>query len=184
MMFGSESNLVLHLQVGFALSLLAAASAASGQAPGLFTEVEPESVPRFAVTAAASTAAITVRQRLVTIDFAMLDRVRDRAGVPGAPATLQLNLFRDQTWEAVVTNTEPTFSGGYSLTGRIGERAFGGMVLVVNGAAVAGTVRTPRGTFRIRPAGAGRYAISEVNEAKLPASEMEASSGPPARPLR
>ncbi len=41
------------------------------------------------------------------------------------------------------------------------------MTLVVNGATVAGTVRTLDGTYHIRSVGDGLYAISEVEEPSL-----------------
>lgn len=42
------------------------------------------------------------------------------------------------------------------------------MTLVVNGGVVAGTVRTPSATYRIRPAGNGLHAVSEVDLSRLP----------------
>ena len=42
------------------------------------------------------------------------------------------------------------------------------MTLVVNGAVVAGSVRTPEATYRIRPAGAGLHAVSQVDLSRLP----------------
>ena len=42
------------------------------------------------------------------------------------------------------------------------------MTLVVNGAIVAGTVRTPEATYRIRPAGGGLHAVSQVDLSRLP----------------
>lgn len=41
------------------------------------------------------------------------------------------------------------------------------MTLVVNGDVVAGTVWTLASTYRIRPAGAGLHAVSEVDPAQL-----------------
>ena len=45
----------------------------------------------------------------------------------------------------------------------------GTMTLVVNGDIVAGSVRTPEATYRIRPAGAGGlHTVSEVDLSRLP----------------
>ena len=44
----------------------------------------------------------------------------------------------------------------------------GTMTLVVNGEVVAGTVRTPEATYRIRPTGAGLHAVSQVELSRLP----------------
>ena len=43
-----------------------------------------------------------------------------------------------------------TFFGGYAVSGRIEGVALGTMTLLLNGEVVAGTVRTPRATSRIR----------------------------------
>ena len=56
--------------------------------------------------------------------------------------------------------TAPTFSGGYAISGRIDSVALGIMKLVLKGEVVAGTVRTPRRTYRIQSAGGGMHAIS------------------------
>lgn len=44
----------------------------------------------------------------------------------------------------------------------------GTLTLVVNGDVVAGTVRTPEATYRIRPAGNGLHAVSQVDLSQLP----------------
>ena len=80
---------------------------------------------------------------------------------------LTLNLFDDTVLAAIVERTAPT-SSGYSLAGRIEGVELGTVTLVVNGTVVAGSVRAPVGTFRIRPVGKRLYAISEVDESKLP----------------
>ena len=42
------------------------------------------------------------------------------------------------------------------------------MTLVVNRNVVAGTIRTPTATFRIRPAGVGRHAVMQIDPSRLP----------------
>ena len=81
---------------------------------------------------------------------------------------LTLNLFDDASFTGLVEQVAPTFSGGYSLSGRLAGIEMGTMTLVVNGDVVAGTVRTPETTYRIRPAGGGLHAVSEVDLARLP----------------
>ena len=44
----------------------------------------------------------------------------------------------------------------------------GTVTLVVNGEVVAGTVRTPAATYRIRPAGGGLHAVSQIDLSRLP----------------
>lgn len=68
----------------------------------------------------------------------------------------------------LVERVAPTFSGGRALSGRLAGVEQGVMTLVVNGAVVAGTVRTPEATYRIRPAGNGLHAVSEVDLSRTP----------------
>ena len=158
-----------------------------GQGNGLFSAVD-RAAARLDSPAPASLDATTVRRRVVTIDFGMLTRARAAASVlprprvhtkavsprigrrdaaPASDATLTLNLFEDVVFTGIVERTAPTFSGGYSISGRVVGKPPGTLTLVVNGETVAGTVRTLAGTYRIRSVGDGRYAISEVEEPPL-----------------
>jgi len=125
---------------------------------------------------------LTMRQRLVTIDLVQLTRSGSarspRAG--GAPAAaltsgqlepggeLRLNLFEDTVFAGIVERTAPTFSGGKSLSGRLVGVEGGTLTLVVNGDVVAGTVRTPEATYRIRPAENGLHTVSQIDPSRLP----------------
>ena len=129
--------------------------------------------------------ATIVRHRLVTIDLEQLHRARAAADVlprpfvstkavspssgnrdaaPAADATLIVNLFEDVVFTGIAEWTAPTFSGGYSISGRLAGEPLGTLTIVVNGETVAGTVRTLGGTYRIRSVGRGQCAISEVEE--------------------
>ena len=104
---------------GVLLAALAAGEAA-GQPGGLFLVVEPAAV--FAGPGVqTSPDALTLRRRLVSIDFGQLTPAVDAvaAGVAAGPSgVLRLNLFDDALFTALVERTAPTFSGGYSLSGR------------------------------------------------------------------
>ena len=156
-----------------ALLTALAAGEATGQPGGLFREVAPAAAdvgPDFS----AASDSITLRQRLVAIDFGQLTPPTDAAaaapgGAEAAPSgVLTLNLFDDASFTGLVESVAPTFSGGYSLSGPLAGVEMGTMTLVVNGEVVAGTVRTPEATYRIRPAGAGLHAVSEIDPARLP----------------
>ena len=165
-----------------------------GQGDGLFSEVEPAAL-RTRRRPSASTDATTLRRRVVTMDLGRLQRARaaalsrqpvrtkavspgsgDRDAVPTPGATLTLNLFEDVVVTGIVERTEPTYSGGYSISGRLGGNSPGTLTIVVNGETVAGTVRTPGGTYRIRSVGGGRYTISEVKEPPLDCEVLEPES--------
>ena len=131
---------------------------------------------------------ITLRRRVVTIDLGQLDHAQAAVAAPlgpppptralsahtdtqrAAPApgtTLTLNLFDDTVVTGIVEWTEPTFSGGYAVSGRLVDEPLGTLTLVVNADRVVGTVQTLEGTYRIRSVGAGLSTISEVEEPPL-----------------
>ena len=162
-------------------------SAVEAQQSGLFSTVDPAAAQLDSPTPA-SLDATTVRRRMVTIDLGRLQRAQatvaglrrppvpvkavsprsgGRGAVPASDRTLTLNLFEDVVFTGIVERTAPTFSGGYSISGRLGGKPLGTLTLVVNGETVAGSVRTLGGTYRIRSVGDGLYAISEVDEPPL-----------------
>ena len=157
------------------------APAVEAQTAGLFTPVD-EAPPSGPLDD------ITLRSRVVTIDLGQLDhaqaavtdssgqptqtrdaspRIDKRSAAPEPGATLTLNLFDDTVVTGIVEWTEPTFSGGYSISGRPVDDPLGTLTLVVNGERVVGTVQTLEGTYRIRSVGAGRSTVSEVEEPPL-----------------
>ena len=153
--------------LGMLLAALAAGEAV-GQPGGLFRAVAPAGVAAVP-DSQTSTDSLTLRRRLVSIDFGQLTPPLDAAAAAVAPAgVLRLNLFDDASFTGLVESVAPTFSGGYSLSGRLAGVEMGTVTLVVNGEVVAGTVRTPEATYRIRPAGAGLHAVSEIDPARLP----------------
>lgn len=101
------------------LALLTAAEAV-GQPPGLFREAPP--APAVAGPGlSAIFDSTTLRRRLVAVDFGQL--APPAGAAPGATGTiapsgvLQLNLFDDTSFTGLVDRVEPTFSGGYALSG-------------------------------------------------------------------
>ena len=165
---------------GALLALLAAGGAAGqppGQPRGLFQAVAPAGLAAVPGPETVSDS-ITLRRRLVAIDFAQLSPAVDVTGAAASAASasaaaapsgvLTLNLFDDASFTGLVESVAPTFSGGYSLAGPLAGVEMGTMTLVVNGDVVAGTVRTPEATYRIRPAAGGLHAVSEVDLSRLP----------------
>ena len=157
-----------------ALLTALAVGEAAAQPGGLFREAAPAGAVAGPDLSAVSDS-ITLRRRLVAIDFGQLTPPADAAAaVPGGAAAaapsgvLTLNLFDDASFTGLVQSVAPTFSGGYSLSGPLAGVEMGTMTLVVNGEVVAGTVRTPEATYRIRPAAGGLHAVSEVDLSRLP----------------
>ena len=183
--------LVTHLRLlaaaTVAMLTVLAAPAVDAQTAALFTSVN-EPPP------AGPLDDITLRSRVVTIDLGQLDYAQAAVAAPpgppphtralsartdtqrAAPApgpTLTLNLFDDTVVTGLVEWTEPTFSGGYAVSGRIAGEPLSSLTLVVNGETVAGTVRLPGETYSIRSVGDGLYAISEVEEPPLECGVVE-----------
>ena len=105
----------------------------------------------------------TLRRREVSIDMQRLARV-----VEGEPRALRLNLFENVVLTGIIERWAPTLSGGTALSGRLAGVPGGTVTLVVNGSLVAGTVRLPGSTYRIRPAGGGSHFIIQVDPSLLP----------------
>lgn len=161
------------MALGAALWWLVVSGAASlhAQAEGVFLAVElsreGSSSPSL-LEPTLEEAPRTLRSRLVRIDLGQFDAARAVAGRNGGDLTpLTLNLFDDTVFTAHVQSATPT-RAGYALSGRLIGEPFGTMTLVVNGAVVAGTVRTLEATWRIRTAGAGLYRIRQVDLSTLP----------------
>lgn len=157
------------------MSLLApGVDEATGQTDGIFRPVDTSALTAGAglLPPSAVTDAATLRRRLVSIDFEQLSPPVDGnaalAPAAGATGTLRLNLFDDASFTGVVERVAPTFSGGYSLSGRLDGVELGTVTLVVNGETVAGSVWTPQGAYRIRPAAGGLHTISEIDRSRLP----------------
>ena len=192
---------------GRALARWAAAAAVAVLAPG-FSPVAEGAGGLFAAAGRAALPADdrVLRSRVVTLDTGMLDRARafvarraqaqaarspDRSESAASEAqstagraaepTLVLNLFEDVAFRAHVDSEAPTFSGGYSLSGRLAGEPLGSVTLVVNGDIVAGTVRTLRGTYSVETTAGGLYAVSEVDPPEL-VEHFEVPEPPADRP--
>ena len=147
----------------------------AAQSTGLFTTIAPSLAAAVRVSPTPPDP-LTLRRRLVTIDLGQLTPsttvLSSAAELPSAPpaplGVLRLNLFDDAVFTAIVERTAPTFSGGHVLSGQLLGIEWGTLTLVVNGDVVAGTIRTPGATYRIRPAGNGLHTVSQIDPAQLP----------------
>ncbi len=188
------------ITLGIAIGLASVAPAAvKARSSGLFAPADrrPASLD---LPATELDGASVVRRRLVNIDLERLQRAREAASSQNRPriqvqtaspgrsksdvvaptdGILTLNLFGDVVLRGIVEWTAATFSGGYSISGRLVDDPMGMHTIVVKGEAVDGTVRTLGGTYRIHSVARGLYAISEVEEPPLncvtvePHSEIE-----------
>ena len=137
---------------------------AAALVPGgsLFRAIAPNAGGSASRQAGGALERATLRRREVSVDIERLDHV-----VNGGPIALRLNLFHDVVLMGIIERWTPTYSGGFALSGRLAGVAGGSVALVVNGSVVAGTVRFPGATYRIRLAGAGRHQILQVDPSQL-----------------
>ena len=163
----------------FAASLT---GAEAGEQSELFAAAEPTAAAPAKRVSQSAPDALAMRRRLVTIDLgqlalsaaALTPRAAGEpaAALPPGPLApggeLRLNLFEDTVFTGIVQRTAPTFSGGQSLSGRLAGIEGGTLTLVVNGDVVAGTIRIPEATYRIRPAENGLHTVSQIDLSRLP----------------
>ena len=159
--------------------LLSAAAAEAASRSELFAPVPPGRAGVAAASVALGDAA--VRRRLVRVVPETLARTRAAASGGASSASLSLSLFDDAVFTALADSVEPTFSGGYSISGRLAEDPLGSVVLVVNDGRVSGSLRSVHGTYSVRSVGAGVHAIVEVDESRIPL-ECEERSRPADQP--
>ena len=134
-------------------------------APGgsLFRAIAPNARGTPSQRAGAVLERATLRRREVSVDIRNLARVAD-----GEHTALRLNLFDDVVLMGIIERRTPTYSGGYTLSGQLVGVTGGSVTLVVNGSVVAGTIRLPGATYRIRPSGEGRQAITQIDPSQQP----------------
>ena len=160
--------------------------------PGLFSPVESDRVadvapsdralsdPRFGSPASGIT---TVRSRLVRV--AADELAHTRASIEGGtPVGLTLNFFDDAVFQIVFEETRVTWTGGYSLLGRLdeGTSGYGGTAaLVVSDGVVRGTVRTAGGTYAIAAMEDGVHVIRQIDLSRGPVLGDDVLRGPRGR---
>ena len=109
---GRPARAAAHRGAALAGLLLAglAAGEAAGQPGGLFRPAAAAAAP----PARGASDALTLRSRLVSIDFGQLapPGARGAAAVSAPSGVLRLNLFADASFTGLVERVEETFSGG------------------------------------------------------------------------
>ena len=153
-------------RMAVAFAVLLGCFADRARATELFAEMPPD---RRAVSVSSSfpDPDLVSRVRILRADRPMLDTARETVRKEGL-SELELNLFPDAAFRAVLDRTEPTATG-YVLSGSLKGIPFGRVTLVVNRAALAGVVHTPGGSFVIRQLPGGAVAVAEADFSLLPA---------------
>ena len=128
---------------------------------GLFQAIAPNTAGAGLHRAVSALDRNPVRWRQVSVDIGRLVRVPD-----DRPTALSLNLFDDLVLTGIIDRRTQTYSGGYALSGSLAGVPGGNVTLVVNGSVVAGAVRLPGATYRIRPTGRGSHAVVQIDPAQ------------------
>ncbi len=112
-----------------------------------------------------------LRYRPVAVDLDLLCVLENRAADPAyAPQenSLYLNLFDDVYLEAVIHKTEPTFSGGVSLTGSIDGYPSSQFILVKTAGIVSANISVNREFYQVRFVSPGLHCVQEIDQRQFP----------------
>ena len=158
-----------------ALVACAPGAFASTDDEALFVAVAAEADAKAEPTVAARPDPVglpSIRRRTVTLDVRRLappsaaPAPAAASAAPGDAWRVQLNLFDDAGFAAIVERTFP-LADGHAVRGRLANGP-GRVTLAVRGNTVTGTVLTPEDAYVIRPAGRGRHIVSQVDRAWFP----------------
>ena len=127
----------------------------------LFLDPSPSS------SATPALAPLTIRTRLVQINFDLLNNVVAPPGSSSQIKRLPLNLFGDASFIALPDRVDLN-PKGMRVTGKLEGMDKGLFTLVIENQTMAGTVRVPGKLFQIRFAGNGLHAISEMDQKAFP----------------
>ena len=159
---------------GFLLALLPGLTPrpAHAQPPTLFSTLEPAAdfAAPLQTTPSNAPGPPPLRHRQVAIDLPLLDTIHETADTASTTSTLTLNLFPDAAFPAVITTVEPTYSGGYALSGHLAGEPLSTFTLVVNDDEIAGSVLTPLDSYEIdsTPDLPGGVVIRQMDSANQP----------------
>ncbi|MBI4774627.1 MAG: hypothetical protein HY788_10690 [Deltaproteobacteria bacterium] len=110
------------------------------------------------------------RSRFVDVKTALLSgaETRGAAALP-AGAVVDLNLFDDVEFPAVLERLDPLASGGFTWVGRLENVDRSLVTLVVENDIVMGNIALPGGVmYQVRYAGNGVHAVREIDQSMFP----------------
>jgi uncharacterized protein (TIGR03437 family) len=108
---------------------------------------------------------LVLRSRAVTVDLGLLTPRPVRPGEKQAsqPRRIELDLFPDASWTAVLDSTESALAGTSSWIGHL-EGIEGGLVVLTSSSGVlVGSVTLPTAAYRVRYTRAGIQVVEEVD---------------------
>src|SRR4051794_1127155 len=143
--------------------VLAGASGTPAQGGGLF--IDATGPVAAALDQSARTDRTRLRSRTVRIDLPQLGT----RGEPLSPGTtLQLNLFDDATYTAVLDRIDTT-ANGFVWVGHLRGVAMSTVTLATQDGVMSGSVFTPDATYAIGVAGGGLHSVAQIDQSEFPA---------------
>lgn len=107
--------------------------------------------------------AVAVRSRSVNVDFDMLGAAWAKRG-----NVLELNLFNDVSFKAVLKTAKKVSPKGVAYVGKLKGVGLSTVTMVVEDGLMAANVVFPGGAYQVRYAGDGVHVVSEVDQAAYP----------------
>ena len=156
---------LLLLMLAFFIGLMSSVQAEEirDMPPGLFLDSATENAfDRLDAPIIIRTRPVQIRLDLVRGKDALMKAQDDTAGV------LNLNLFHDVSFIALLDRVESHPSGSFSWIGYIEGVELSEVILVVRDGIMVGNVRMPGACYQIRHAGDGLHAIREIDQSAFP----------------
>ena len=105
-----------------------------------------------------------IRSRTVRVDFTQLGTRDSRSD---AGTTLQLNLFDDASYRAVLDRIDPT-PGGFVWVGHIAGVEMSTVSLATEDGVMSGSILTPEAAYEVRFAGVGLHSVVQIDQSAFP----------------
>jgi hypothetical protein len=113
-----------------------------------------------------------IRARFVNVNFDLLGDVKKADAPPGQVSgvseQLNLNLFDDVNFTAILEQAKANWTGSYSWIGHLDGVEYGDVVLVFREGIMTGTIMTPGGVYEVRPVGGDVHAIYQIDQSAFP----------------
>ncbi len=144
----------------------AAAPSPQKPQPGLFTEVAGVS------NLDTANDPTVIRSKPVTIDFNQLaGSATQGVGIASTPEVndvVQLNLFDDASYTAILGEIQPASNGGYLWIGHLEDIPFSQVIFAVNAGQTAGSIAEPDGFYGIRYVSGDVHAVLQIDQSAFP----------------
>ncbi|MBF8277158.1 MAG: Binding protein, N-terminal [Candidatus Brocadiaceae bacterium] len=109
------------------------------------------------------TSNVAVRSRYVDVDFDMLGTAWAKRG-----DALELNLFNDVSFKAVLKTVKKVSPKGFVYVGKLKGVALSSVTMVVEDGLMAANIVFPGGAYQVRYAGGGVHVVCEVDHSAYP----------------